>query len=300
MHEVSTTMRPRYEGANMGTLIGFKHLLYLVEEALVQWFRHHGHGPHRLFHEHGLALQVVDVSARLVRVLDIDDEVTAKVAMSGPDRFAVTLSTTRDGRTAVVLRARTAVELFGPAPRRGSSLPGELLPLVTDSTVTRVAAQRHDHRVPPRLSAGDVPAPVGSDAFRWAWTARYPYCHYFDRVQHSAYVRALEEGVDRFLADRGLGIRSVLAERGWVPVVSTVRVRLLAAAHMDETIHTTLVVEGVSDRTYDIRMDCHAERGGELPHVATATITHGYIQAGVTAVRALPLGPDVVRALTRR
>jgi acyl-CoA thioesterase FadM len=282
----------------MGTLIGFKHLLYLVEEAVLQWFRHHGYGPHLLLREHGLALQVVDLSARLMRVLDIDDEVTAEVTMSQPGRFTVELSSTRDGDAVTVLRARATVELFGPAPLPRSFLPSELLPLVTDSVVTRVAARRHNHRIPRRLSAREVLAPQGSNTFWWAWTARYLYCHYFDRVQHSGYIRALEEGVDRFLADSGLGIRSVLAERGWVPVVSKVHVQLLAAAHMDETIHTTLTVEGVSERTYDIRMDCHAERGSELSHVATAAITHGYIQAGVLAVQALPLGTDIVRALT--
>ena len=69
----------------MGTLIGFKHMLHLVEEAVLDWFRHQGNGPHRLHHEHGLALQLVDVPVRVVHVLDIDDEVIADIRTVPPD-----------------------------------------------------------------------------------------------------------------------------------------------------------------------------------------------------------------------
>jgi len=53
-----TLLRPRFEGANIRTCIGFKHLLYMVEEAILQWFREHGPGPQYLFHEHGLELEI--------------------------------------------------------------------------------------------------------------------------------------------------------------------------------------------------------------------------------------------------
>jgi trans-aconitate methyltransferase len=44
----SLVMRPRHEGANMRTWIGFKHFLYLAEEAVLHWFRDHGYGVQRL------------------------------------------------------------------------------------------------------------------------------------------------------------------------------------------------------------------------------------------------------------
>ena len=53
------TCRPRYEGANIRTWIGFKHFMYLVEEAVLHWFRERGLGPQRLYHEYGLGLEIV-------------------------------------------------------------------------------------------------------------------------------------------------------------------------------------------------------------------------------------------------
>ncbi|MCD9437117.1 hypothetical protein LVA97_32260, partial [Klebsiella pneumoniae] len=58
-------------------------------------------------------------------------------------------------------------------------------------------------------------ATPGSRAFLWTWQARYFHCHFSDRVQHSAFTRALEEVVDRFLVDRGLSIRTMLRQRDW-------------------------------------------------------------------------------------
>jgi acyl-CoA thioesterase FadM len=297
---VSTLLRPRYEGANMGTLIGFKHLLYLAEEAVLNWFRHHGHGPHRLLHEHGLALQLVDTSARLMRVLTIDDEVTAHVRAQPTGRLSVTLTTNRDDTEVTILRARVAVELFAHdknAPR--APLPDDLAAMLTGIPDTCAPAGRHNHSLHDGDSPRDVLAPTGSGRFWWSWKARYTYCHYFDRIQHSAYIRALEEVVDRFLAARRIGIDTVLTDRGWVPVVSKVDVQLLTAAHIGETIHTTYTVQGINGRrTYDARMDCHAERDSELVHVATATITHGYIEAGKLDVHALTFDHDIAMALT--
>ena len=137
--------------------------------------------------------------------------------------------------------------------------------------------------------------------FLWSWRARYFHCHFSDRVQHSAYVRALEEVVDRFLADRGLSIPRLLGERGWIPVVSRARVQILADAHMDEVVHTTFVVEDVlRGLAYDARMDCYVERDGRLVHTATAKILHGYAgSAGEEAGRVVELDDETVAALTR-
>ena len=39
---VRSVLRPRYEGANIRTWIGFKHLMYLAEEAVLEWLRIRG------------------------------------------------------------------------------------------------------------------------------------------------------------------------------------------------------------------------------------------------------------------
>jgi acyl-CoA thioesterase FadM len=282
--------RPRYEGANIRTWIGFKHFMYLVEESVLDWFRAYTPGARRLYHEHGLGVEIVDCSVLLPAVLEVDDEVHATVTPLAPGRFTVTLHVSRDGRDVSVLRGKVTVALVreadAPANHPLEGEPGaELLP-------------------PPvaQLDAAGVRDPGPAEAFRWSWRVPYFYCHRSDRVQHSGYVRALEEVVDRFLADRGISVGRLLAERGWIPVVSRARVRVLAAAHMEEVMQTTFAIDDILRGTmFDGRMDCYVERGNEIVHTATARILHGYaISRGPQAGELATLDAPVIAALTGR
>lgn len=282
---LAPSVRPRYDGANIQTWIGFKQFLALAEEAVLGWFRDTGHGPHRLFHQYSLELAVIDCSAVLPAPLDVDDEVAATVTPLGDGRFRVSLTALHsDGNTAV-LNSRITVALIGPAG--AGPLPGEV--------------GRAQPSVANPAASPFVPLPADHTVFRWTWRARYFHCHFSDRVQHSAYVRALEEVVDRFLADRGLSVGTVLSERGWIPVVSRVRVRLLADAHMEEDVHVTFAVTDVlKDVTWEGRMDCHVRRHDELVPVATARILHGYaVSRGPEAGQLAVLDSATLAALTR-
>jgi acyl-CoA thioesterase FadM len=290
--------RPRYEGANIRTWVGFKHFMYLVEEALLAWFRDQGHPAGQVFHRYGLGLEVVDSSVLLPAVLDVDDEVQAEVSELRPGRFAVRLRVNRgDGADTVVLRGKVTVALVverDAAPTE--PVPAELAGLV----VPEVADERQDLLVGPGEEVGAVLTAAGSSGFLWSWRIPYFYCHFSDRIQHSAYVRALEEVVDRFLADRDRSVGRMLAERAWIPVVSRARVRMLADAHMEEVVHTTFTVTDVfKATTYDARMDCYVRRGDRLVHTATARIMHGYANSrGESAGRLAELDPDTIAALT--
>lgn len=292
------TGRPRYEGANIRTWIGFKHFVYLVEEAVLHWFRERDLGARRLYHDFGLGLELVDVSVQLPAYLEVDDEVTAAVSEERLGRLSVRLSVDRDGTAVPVLNGKVAVALVQEEAPSGP-VPDELAGLVVPGSAAAATAEPRDLE----------PAPGGVEAtfarldpqpFVWSWRARYFHCHFSDRVQHSAYVRALEEVVDRFLADRGLAIPRLLAERGWIPVVSRARVQVIADAHMDEVVHTTFVVEDVlRGLAYDARMDCYVERDGRLVHTATAKILHGYAgSAGEEAGRVVELDAETIAALT--
>ena len=267
--------RPRYEGANIRTWIGFKHYMYLVEEGVLEWFRERDLGPQRLFHEHGVGLEIVDCSVQLPALLEIDDAVEARLDAIAPGRFDVRLRIHRPQGPVLGLRGKVTVALV---PERGAAageLPGELAELLREH-VAAPGVEPAD-----RALDGASPAQVLSAAsppgFCWPWRARYFHCHVSDRVQHSAYVRALEEVVDRFLQERGMSIRTLLEERGWIPVVSRARVQLVAAAHMEELVHTTFRVhEILKDRAFDATMDCYVQRADRLVHVATARILHGY------------------------
>lgn len=291
--------RPGYEGGNIRTWVGFKHFDYLVEAAVLQWLREHAVAPGRLYREHGVGVEIVDCSLLLPAVLDVDDEVTVEVRPVRPGRFGVRLAVHRDDTDVTVCRAKVTVALVRERDAPASDpLPPDLAGLVVDGVREAADLEPRDLDVP----AGAEPADVFKDAFLWTWRVPYFYCHYSDRVQHSGYVRALEEVVDRFLADRGISVGRMLAERGWIPVVSRARVRLVADAHMEETMFTTFTVQEVlKGVTYDARMDCHVRRGDRLVHVATAQILHGYaVSRGPDAGRLAELDGSTLDALTGR
>ncbi|GIJ79591.1 Thioesterase-like superfamily protein [Micromonospora phaseoli] len=294
--------RPRYEGANIRTWIGFKHFVYLVEEAVLQWLRDRGPGARDLFHDHGLGVEFVDCSVQLPAVLEVDDEVRVEVTGESGGRLAVLMTVYRDGRDQVVLRGRVRVALVTePAATTSAPAPAHLADLVVPTVGAAGVVARPGHRpIGAGETVADVLAPVGSNAFLWTWRAPYFYCHFSDRVQHSGYVRALEEVVDRFLADRGISVGRLVRERSWIPVVSRARVRLVEAAQMEEEVHTVLTVTGILRGVmFDARMDCYVRRGDRLVHTATANILHGYaISAGPHAGELAEFDDEVLRALS--
>lgn len=118
---------------------------------------------------------------------------------------------------------------------------------------------------------------AGRNAYGWRAPVRYSYCHFTEWLQLSGYLRLLEEAVDRFLADRGISIATLLAGRRWIPVVPRSRVEILAEARMEEELYTVYTVEEVfKDATYTSRLDCYVRRDGALVPTATGSITHGY------------------------
>ena len=118
---------------------------------------------------------------------------------------------------------------------------------------------------------------VGGNAIVWRWRIPYFYCHFSERIQHSGYLRLMEEVVDLFLAQRGISIRTMLEGRRWIPVVPRARGEILREAYLEEEIVTVFTVEGIfKDLTYTARMDCYVPRGDGLVRTATGTITHGY------------------------
>jgi len=302
-HNVATALlRPRYEGSNIRTWVGFKHLMFLVEEAVLESFRQHDLGPQRLFHEYGLGLEIVDCSVLLPTLVEIDDQLLADVRASEPGRFSVVLRVQRQGKLVTTVRAKARVALVCEAGCHHRSVPPpDLAPLIVPG-IAAPDGERHDVAVANGDVAQSSLCAVNPRAFYWSWPARYFYCHFSERVQQSAYIRALEEVVDRYLVDRGLSIRRLLDERGWIPVVPRVRIRMLAPAYMEEVVHTTFTVEDlVKTVAYDSRMDCYVQRNTTLEHVATAQILQGYaVSRGSTAGSLVTLDESTLSLLTGR
>jgi acyl-CoA thioesterase FadM len=286
-------LRPRFEGCNIGAWLGYKHLMYLMEEAVIEHFRSMGFGPQRLFQELQLALEIVDSSIRIVHVVHVDDvvrlEVTPRLDVNGAPLFDV--QAFLDGQDAGAAskhlklfsgKVRTAL-VPEPGNARGE-WPPALAPYVVpprERTPTWLASPPQSGDGRGGLDAAeDLIARIAvRNAFIWKWRIPYFYCHYSDRLQHSGYIRLQEEVVDLFLAHRGLSIRTMLARHGWIPFVQNARIEILEDALMEETIHTVYTVTDVyKSLLYVARFDCYMQREGALVHTARGEITHGYAQ----------------------
>ncbi|WP_431044250.1 hypothetical protein ACQUSR_21670 [Streptomyces sp. P1-3] len=310
-------MRPRYEGVNICTWIGFKHVNYLVEEAVLVHLKESGVSARQLYEEHGLGVDFVGMDTRILHALHLDDEAEATVEpvrKKGEEQaltFKVTLRIDRGGETlkAVTSKVRLAlrVDTYLPAT---AEVPADLgafaverlgadLPPVADP------APEHSAAAAAALAAGGDEQAVlaaltrGRNAHAWKWTVSYPYCHFTERLQLSGYLRLMEEAKDRFVADRGISIKTLLDERRWIPVVPRSTVRVVDEALMEEDLYTVYTVEEVfKDLTYTSRMDNYVIRNSAFHLVQTGTITHGYAEiASRRDWRLVPFDQKVLDAL---
>jgi len=284
-------VRPRYEGSNICTWIGFKHVNYLVEEAVLDHFRQSGTSARKLYEDYGLCVEFVDLDTRISSAFHMDDLVTANVVPatktdSGELVFKVGLTVEREGKP--VKSAAATVRILLRADHRGGpaeEIPAELRPF-TAASISRPdpSAQPIPVSAPPAPGPGEATGdPVlaeltrGTNSFGWRWRIPYPYCHFTERLQMSGYLRQMEEVVDLFLADRGVSIRTLLDEQSWIPVVPRSTITMIDEALMEEDLYTVFTVEEVyKGVTYTARMDCYVLRDGALIRTATGRITHGY------------------------
>lgn len=290
--ETATTLRPRYEGLNINSWIGFKHINYLAEEAVLEHFRTTGLSAHTLFEDHALCVELVDIDTRITLAIHTDDLVDAVVrsdTTAGDEEltFTVSLFVQRDGERKKAARSKVSVLLrcdqsFEPP----AEAPGGLYPFTT----CRIDRAEVDPAPIPSLSRpqaivrnargeDQVLAELVRDAnaFAWRWRIPYFYCHFSERLQMSGYLRQLEEVVDLFLADRGVSIKRLLDEQRWIPLVTQSSITMLAEVGMEEDLYTVFTVENIfKNLNYTARMDTYVLRKGNLLRTATGHITHAY------------------------
>jgi hypothetical protein len=283
-------LRPRFEGVNICTWIGFKHVNYLVEEALLDHLRQLGLSSRSLFEEFGVGVDIIDIDTRILHALHVDDETVAQVTTTvadgaisarvvllvpgqGAPRKAVTAKV-----TAVLRRDTRHSGDVRPLPARWAAAvvdeigANEVITAVTDVELAGAGGRGQvTQQIDDRLLIGNGPAVL------WHWRIPYFYCHHTVRLQMSGLLRQMEEVVDLFLAERGASIRTLLDDQDWIPVVPHSRIRMVGEALMEEELITVFQVESVfKTSTYTSRMDCYARRGNDLVLVATGVITHGY------------------------
>lgn len=267
----TVALRPQFEGNNISYAIGFKHINYLAETAILAHFRAAGLSAGELYRKYALGFDIVELGSRLGALLDVDDEATVTVVPDDDLRFTITMTVLRDGAETKVATSKARVVLRRDQHTTATAaLPDGLERFAVDRLAT----------AEPRPVAGDPLAALtdGENAFGWKYRIPYFYCHFNERMQMSAYLRVMEEVVDLFLADRGLPIKKTLDERNWIPVVTQSAITLLDEAIMEEDLYTVYTVEDVfKELLYTSRMDCYVLRDGALVPVATGRITHGYL-----------------------
>jgi acyl-CoA thioesterase FadM len=276
---------PPFEGSNIGAWLGFKHFMYLMEEAAIQHVRERWMGPCALWEQHGLGIEIVDSSIRILTALHLDQLTRVEVRpREGSEEYELAANLeARDGSQWLpAARGRVKV-LFRRSAERSGAPPGDLLPYVRDE-IER-----------------DLLSPPGATARSFVWRRRIPYfyCHFMDRLQHSGYLRLLEEVVDLFLAERGISIRTMLERRSWIPVVTEAGLEILREARLEEEICTVFTVEHVyKGRLYSAAVDWYVARGAEWVPTARGRIVHGYAQIPQRGVMKLvPLDGPVLAAL---
>jgi acyl-CoA thioesterase FadM len=299
---------PAFEGSNIGAWMGFKHFMYLMEEAVVQHVRERWEGPCALYEQHGLALEIVDSSISILTALHLDQLTRVEVTpRRTSDEYELGLAlSAREGDEWTLVATGTVKVLFRAAAPGSDALSPELRPYVRERI-------ERDTRAPKRMPSSAAgrgrtgraegpsqPPGLEPNSFVWRWRIPYFYCHFMDRLQHSGYVRLMEEVVDLYLQDRGLSIRTLLQERSWIPVVAKAGIEILREARLEEEIHTVFTVRDVYKQLlYSATMECYVRRDGEWVQTAAGTIVHGYAhipQRGV--MRLVSLDAPVLGALT--
>lgn len=280
-----TELRPRYEGCNICTWIGFKHVNYLVEEAVLALFRSIGYGPGYLYEKHGLGLDIVRISTRILKALHIDDvvEATATISdLSSSAEIRVTL-TVRGVKAAT---SKVAVQLIRDSRLQGKTLavPAELLSITVDSCRTSELAEVDlEQSLLSKIGRDEVSKvplsmlKTGGRSIAWRWRVPYFYCHFVTRLQMSGLLRNMEEVVDLFLREGGASIRTMLDSDDLIPVVPSSEIELYDEVGMEEEILTVFEVESVFKKSiYTARVDTYALRDGTAVLVSSGRITHGY------------------------
>ncbi len=276
MTTTTVSLRPRYEGSNICTWIGFKHVNYMVEEAVLDHLRQSGFPAGQLYERFGLCTDITDLDTKILTAFHIDDLAQATVKRvdgEGPLKLLVELTVERDGKTVKAVKSKVSVSFrLDPHGFDAEPVPAELAPHV----VERISGAAADPIVVGDADPLDL-LTAGRNAFAWAWRIPYFYCHFTERVQMSGYLRQMEEILDLFVEDRGASIKTLLDEQNWIPVVPHSRITFTDEANMEETLYTVFTVEEVFKKfTFTARMDCYVLRDGVLVQTATGKITHGW------------------------
>ena len=265
------------EGNNIMSWIGFKHIMYLAEEAVLAHFRQAGLGMRHLFEEYGLLLEIVSNEGRILHALKLDELVSTSVkpvskAQGNSLRFEVVMHVERAGKP-----VKTYAGVVALVFKQDRSLGMTPEPCELGDLAAWVVEKAIDPAAPtPTTQPGYYPDRAH---LAWDFVIPYFYCHGNQRLKMSGYLRLLEEADARFCAQQGIDVCELLLDRRWIPAVPSAKVSIVEEAYMNETLHLLYTVTDViKSLLYKSSMQAWVERNGQKVWVAQAEIVHAYAQ----------------------
>lgn len=278
-------LRPSKEGANIFLWIGFKHIIYLMEEAVLEYIKTKVGRIGDLFVNQNIAVEIVSSDIELMKVLSIDDKVRAEVQKkdnSNDDEllFLVNLYVHNEriatGKLIIVIRSVINQEtspltyekdFITFEMNRSNILKEPEFPSIIESSTTT-------YGIPSIKNIADLDPNKG---FIWRKKVPYFYCHYSRKIQYSGYIRVIEEVVELYLESRGISIRYMLENRGWIPVVLKTNIDLITDVFMEEELWIVFtVVEIKLDLLYNAKFETYVKRGDRYILSSRGSILHGY------------------------
>ncbi len=277
---------PYSEGNNIMSWLGFKHIMYLAEEAVLEHFKNAGTGFRSLLEDDGLVIDIIENKGRILHALKLDEDVSiivqpAKRKIANAFAFDIKMLVSRSdkeiktytGHIKVVLKHDQSLG-FKPVEK----IAPAFLPYVTEQAALPNMELKTFDLVPAQDIESQIPC-LTENGHRIIWEKRIPYfyCHGNERLKMSGYLRLMEEADELFCHQQGISIKSLLDEKRWIPAVPSANMTILSEVLMEETLYISYEVKDfVKDLTYKSTMTCYLKKNDKLVEVAKGEIVHAY------------------------
>lgn len=268
-------LRPKIEGANVENYMGFKHLTYLMEEAIHQFFRDNLISANRLYFEFGSIFLIKFLKIEILKAVNIDDLLNITITNIDKDRNLTYKIKATSNEDPSITFFRGEIKLQITPPTKNSDL--------LDQNIIAINNKYEPLSIYKNIEVVDDPIATlkskneYSNSYILKKRIPYFYCNYTRLLQHSGYERIIEEVVDLFLEDRNISIKKMLDTRQWIPVVSKSQIEIMNHVNLEDYLYITYTVSNILiDSIYEAELDFFICVESKLVQVAKASITHGY------------------------
>lgn len=295
---IEITMRPSFEGANIRSWIGFKHFEYMMCDAVSELLSRQGFGQRDLVLS-GVRANVVGSRSALTHVIECGDEVgialhDARRVEEGLVALDAEIFNKRAGQRSLKGTYLVAVEDIAEEGLVGDLTAAAVLESFPEGVLKGSKTPR-----PGRFAADKG---LFDTSFFVEWTVPYYYCEASRFLSYRGHIRSLESVVDDYLADVGLLIPDLLADRAMIPVVSRYSIRVHADVPMGARVVTHFHVDDVlGGAVFNASFaTIFTDVAGRRVVAANGVIQHGYaISRGEGAGTMATMPPGIIACLQR-